>query len=122
MTARIVFILLLASSVAAETRGGDTSADERAILRLEHALIEAWQKNDVGAINAIVADDFQWWSFKGERRGRADLLKLVARSQSSGDTDTQTAIEDAVVRVYGDAAIFTCRIIDTGKHADGKSF
>jgi uncharacterized protein (TIGR02246 family) len=122
MLARVLLIALLALSTAEVSPARDTSADEREILRLHNALIEAWQKNDVSALNSLIADEFQFWSFKGERRNKVDLLKLVAKSQASGDTETQTQIEDPVVRVYGDSAVLTCRIIDTGKHPDGTRF
>jgi uncharacterized protein (TIGR02246 family) len=115
-------VLAWAVTTVALCAVADTSADEQEILRLHQALIDAWQKNDVATLNSIVADEFQYWSFKGERRGKADLLKLVAKAQTSGDTDMQTKIDDPVVRVYGDSAVLTCRIIDTGKHADGKIF
>jgi uncharacterized protein (TIGR02246 family) len=117
-----LLVVALAVVTAALSRAADTAADESEILRLHNALIEAWQKNDIPTLNSIVADDFQYWSFKGDRRTKADLLKAVARGQTSSDTDTHTKTEDPVVRVYGDAAILTCRIIDTGKHADGKPF
>jgi uncharacterized protein (TIGR02246 family) len=122
MLARILLITLLTVSTAALSQAGDRSADEREVLRLYNALITAWQKNELHTLNSIVADDFQYWSFKGERRNKADMLKNVARSQTSGDKDTQTQIEDPVVRVYGESAVLTCRIIDTGKHADGRAF
>ena len=85
-------------------------------------MIDAWQKNDVAKLNSIISDDFQYWSFKGDRRNKADLLKLVARAQTLGDIDTHTEVDDPVVRVYGDCVVLTCRIIDTGRHADGKPF
>jgi ketosteroid isomerase-like protein len=122
MLARALLVTLLSLSTAAVSRAADTLADEREILRLHKSLIDAWQKNDVATLNSLIADEFQYWSFKGERRDKADLLKLVAKSHTSGDTDTQTEVEDPVVRVYGDSAILTCRIIDTGKHPAGKRF
>jgi uncharacterized protein (TIGR02246 family) len=103
-------------------RASDAMAAAQEVLRLHAAIIDAWQKNDTAVLNQIIADDFAYWSFKGERRNKADLLKLVARAQASGDTDTHTEVDDPVVRVYGDCAILTCRIIDTGKHADGRAF
>jgi uncharacterized protein (TIGR02246 family) len=95
-------------------------ADEKSkaeIMRLEDALTRAWLKNDVRTISSIVADDFQYWSFKGDRRTKADMLRAVAKSEE-GDTK----IEDPEVRVYGDAAIYTARIVDIGKRADGTAF
>jgi uncharacterized protein (TIGR02246 family) len=117
-----VLVVALVVVTAALSRAADTTADEKEILRLHNALIEAWQKNDIPTLTSIVAEDFQYWSFKGERRTRADLLNAVARGQTTTDTDMHTETEDPVVRVYGDTAVLTCRIIDTGKHADGKPF
>ncbi|MFL6583790.1 MAG: YybH family protein [Chthoniobacterales bacterium] len=107
---------------AAMSLSASAITDEDDILRLHRSLIDAWHMNDFATLNSIIADDFQFWSFKGERRNKADLLKLVARSQTSGDTRLHTEVEDPRVRVYGDSAILTCRIIDTGKHADGTTF
>lgn len=94
----------------------NSRSDEREILRLENALSAAWSKRDVAAAGALLADDFQYWSFKGARRNKADLLRTVAGSPS-GDTK----IEDPVVRVYGDTAIFTARIIDIVKSETGEA-
>jgi ketosteroid isomerase-like protein len=98
-------------------RTQSNAADEKEILRLEETLTRAWLKNDITTISSIVADDFQYWSFKGVRRNKVDLLRAVQRSEE-GDTK----IEDPVVRVYGDAAVYTARIIDSGKHANGEAF
>lgn len=96
--------------------------EEQAILDLEKKLLDAWSKNDVPVLEEIVADDFQYWSFKGERRSKADLLKQIAQAQNSGDTETTTEVHEPVVRIFGDAAILTCRITDKGKRPDGQPF
>jgi hypothetical protein len=113
------------------------SADQREILRLEDLLTEAWAKNDTATISAIVADDFQYWSFKGVRRNKADLLRAVShvdlRVPQSGQgrfrteafdrsEEASTKIEDPMVRIYADAAVYTARIIDVVKHADRQEF
>ena len=104
--------LLFASAVAlfADTQqpGTVASDDEKEILRLEKVINDARLKHDVATISQIVADDFESWSFKGQRRGRADLLKDVANNK-----ETKTEVADEKVRVFGDAAIYTALITDS---------
>ena len=104
--------LLFASAVAlfADTQqpGTVASDDEKEILRLEKVINDARLKHDVATISQIVADDFESWSFKGQRRGRADLLKYVANNK-----ETKTEVADEKVRVFGDTAIYTALITDS---------
>ena len=94
-----------------------SAADEKEILRLTEMINAAWLKHDVATIGPLIADDIQAWSFKGARRGKADLLRAVEKSEES-----DTKVEDPVVRVFGDTAVYTARIIDTGKRANGEAF
>ncbi|MFN2598433.1 MAG: DUF4440 domain-containing protein [Pyrinomonadaceae bacterium] len=112
-----LFMIPVVNTQTNNNNARSTLADEREILRLEDVLTQAWLKNDIATISSIVADDFQSWSFKGVRRKKADLLRAAERSEE-GDTK----IEDPVVRVYGDAAVYTARVIDSGKHANGEAF
>lgn len=91
--------------------------DEREILRLEETLKNAWLRHDTATIADIVAEDFQFWSFRAQRRGKADLLGAVAKSD-----ETETGVENAAVRIYGDTAIYTARLTDIGTHSDGQSY
>ena len=93
------------------------SADEKEILRLTEVINAAWLKHDVATISPLIADDMQAWSFKGARRGKAELLRAVEKSDES-----DTKVDDAMVRVFGDAAVYTARITDTGKRANGETF
>jgi ketosteroid isomerase-like protein len=109
-----VFLALLIATlpVFAEPQG-----DEKEILRLTEVINAAWLKHDVATINPLIADDMQAWSFKGTRRGKAELIRAVKKSEES-----DTRVEDPVVHVYGDAAVYTARITDTGKRANGEPF
>lgn len=121
----LLWLFLLAGSVIllADTQqqigqaGPGASADENEILRLEKVIVDAWLKHDTAAISPIVADDFESWSFKGMRRGKADLLRAV---EKNGETSTE--VNDPRVRVFGDTAIYTALITDSGKNAKGESF
>lgn len=90
--------------------------DEKEILRLEQVIADAWLKHDIATISAIVADDFESWSFKGQRRGKADLLKHVANNK-----ETKTDVADEKVRVFGDTAIYTALITDSFTDNKGAS-
>ncbi|WP_162601697.1 nuclear transport factor 2 family protein [Occallatibacter savannae] len=102
--------------IAANSSGADTLADKKEILRLEEVQAKAWLKHDWATISMMVADDFQYWSFKGIRRNKDDLKRTL---EQSGEGDTK--IEDPEVRVYGNAAIFTARILDTEKLPNGQT-
>jgi uncharacterized protein (TIGR02246 family) len=94
-----------------------SSADEKEILRLTEVINAAWLKRDTMTISAMFAGDLQYWSFKGVRKGKADLLRMVEKNEE-GDT----RVDEPMVRVFGDTAIYTARITDTGKHANGDAF
>ena len=117
LSAVLLFVFPIAEVQTNSNSVRSIEADQKEILRLEDQLTKAWLKNDTATISSMVADDFQYWSFKGVRRNKADLLRAVARS-AEGDTK----MEDPMVRVYGDAAIYTARVIDSGKHANGEPF
>jgi uncharacterized protein (TIGR02246 family) len=91
--------------------------DEKEVLRLMKQMQDAWLKHDVDAVSALVADEVQYWSFKGVRRGKADLLKMVARNR-----EATTQADDPQVRVFGDTAIYTARITDSGTDDKGAPF
>ncbi len=91
--------------------------DEKEILRLQKLLQDAWLKHDVATVSGIVADDLGYWSFKGSRRGKSDLLKIVAQNG-----EASTTVADPQVRVFGDTAIYTARITDSGKDEKGTPF
>ncbi|MFN2622038.1 MAG: DUF4440 domain-containing protein [Chthoniobacterales bacterium] len=94
-----------------------TSDDEREILRIEDVIKNAWLRHDTATIASVVADEFESWSFHGQRRRKADLLRAVEKSDES-----DTTVDDPFVHVYGDTAIYTARLTDTGKHADGQTY
>ena len=114
MFAKLLCLILLGGVV---TVLADTVADEKEILRLEEAIKTAWLKHDLTTISAIFADDFQGWSFHGKRIDKAFVLRAVEKNEES-----DTKVEEPVVRVFGDSAIYSARIIDTGKHGNGEQF
>lgn len=102
--------------VSANPLTAGTLDDKEEILRLEKVQAKAWSKHDWPAISSMVADDFQYWSFKGIRRNKDDLKRALQQSR-----ETNTKIWDPNVRVYGDAAVFTARILDTEDLPNGQT-
>lgn len=94
------FVCCLVVFTATVQCRGDESADAKEILGLENALNAAWLKHDTATIGAIIADDFQSWSFKGARRNKADLLRAVERSEES-----DTKVEDPLARDITDVVL-----------------
>jgi uncharacterized protein (TIGR02246 family) len=112
-----------ASFIESNPKPASTPAeDEKDILRVHRAMLRAWSAGDVNTILSTFAPDFEYWSFKGIRRNRDDLLRLIEKSQGTGDKDLATELLDPIVKVYGDAAVMTARVVDTGAHADGTRF
>jgi ketosteroid isomerase-like protein len=123
MMRRLLITILVLSSTSFTTVHSNQSNDasrgreENTILQIEDVIVKAWLKHDTATIGPLIADDFQSWSFKGERRGKSDLLRSVANTE-----ETDTTVEDGQVKVYGDAALYTGRITDRGIHRDGKPY
>jgi uncharacterized protein (TIGR02246 family) len=114
-----LFLFAQASFLAAAppTPAPAPGEDEKDILRIEKVIVDAWLKHDVAAVSAVVADDFESWSFKGRRRGKAELLKAVENNKEEA-----TKVDDERVRVFGDTAVYTARVTDTARDKDGAPF
>ncbi|HYX29918.1 MAG TPA: nuclear transport factor 2 family protein [Pyrinomonadaceae bacterium] len=116
----IVLVILFSSSFTSvhstQKKEASRTPDETAILQIEETIVKAWLKHDISTIGPLIADDFHYWSPKGERRGKVELLRSATNTE-----EFDTKVEDAQVKVYGDAAVYTGRITDRGTH-DGKPY
>lgn len=74
-----------------------------------------WQQHDSAGVAAIVADEFQGWTFRGERLDKSGLLRRVARAGEG-----ESRVEDPIVRVFGETAVYTARIVDVGTGPTGE--
>lgn len=111
---RAALLCVVLASVVVSLRA-ESSATQKEILHLEDVLTKAWLERDVSTISPLIAEDYQDWSDRGVRLGKADLLKAVQKNAGS-----TTHVEEPAVRVYGDTAIFTARVIETRKPETGK--
>jgi ketosteroid isomerase-like protein len=102
-----VVVLALAVAVQAQTPAQtETGNVEQELIKLENEWADAWVKSDVAFFDRIMADDYTWTAPEGSVITKADDLALL----KSGDSViTSWVLADMKVRVYGDAAVVTCR-------------
>lgn len=100
------FVLLLATTVA----GFSQSKPEDDVRRLERAWLDAYEKHDAKAMQAIVADDFLITFPDGSQQTKADILAMIKRPISA-ESASKFSTVDVRSRVYGDTVILTGRVI-----------
>ncbi len=114
MRVKLLCLILLVSAVHVF---GSPVSDAKEILRLTDALKAARLKHDMATVSAIFADDFRGWSLGGAMMDKARVLRAVEANEG-----TKTTVEDQGLRVFGNSAVYTARLTDTGKHQNGQSF
>ncbi len=72
--------IVLLFGLGAPNLRAEESGDEAEILQLERALTASWGKPGGSDAREILADDMQYWSFKGVGKTKADLLRTMETS------------------------------------------
>ena len=104
-----------ADTVAASTQ---SSSVEQELLKLERDWLDAYTKRDVAAMERIEADDFMITFADGAVRTKADEIANLKKPAPEGQPPIfMTA--DTKVRVYGDTAVLTGKVIMKGTYAEG---
>lgn len=104
-----------ADTVATSTSVG---AVEQELLKLERDWLDAYTKRDVAAMDRIEADDFMITFPDGSVRTKADEIASLKKPAPEGQPPIfMTA--DTKVRVYGDTAVLTGKVIQKGTYAEG---
>lgn len=98
-----------------ESGMNDTATE---LLKIEKDWAEAFETNDAAAVGRFMADD---WSIIGSDGSVLDRAAFLAFIKSGSLTHSSMELEDASVRVYGDAALVTARGSSEGKF-NGKAF
>lgn len=101
----LIFLILIAafSCVTAQ------SASDREVKRLERAWLDAYEKHDLKAMEAIVADDFTITFPDGRIQTKPQILASLKQSRSSPPLRFYT--EEVQSRIYGDTVILIGRVI-----------
>jgi ketosteroid isomerase-like protein len=93
------FLLLLSAAGVAQTKAADAAA---AVQAMEDKWTEAARKNDVAALDSLLADQAVFTSMTGQVRNKAAFLAEMKtrKYESAGSSETK-------VTVFGDTAIAT---------------
>ncbi len=83
--------------------------DEQALSRLEDEWLGSYLRGDKATFDRIVADDFTGTDESAKVRNKAQERELIQAPPAS--IKTSLTNEDVRVRIYGDAAIVTGRIV-----------
>ena len=92
------------------------SADEELITLLDEFLAGA-SRNDIAVHERFWSDDLVYTSSMGARFGKAEIIgPMQDGAETSNDEDEQAMVygrEALLVRVYGDTAVVTFRLVGT---------
>jgi len=118
---RIIGITLLTITTSAlalsQTQGNEAALRNKAeqeIRRVNREFDEAEGRRDFAAIERALADDFIWTTFEGSVFNRAETGEHLR----SGDSRYELYLSDDVrVRVYGDTAVVTARLLRRGRNS-----
>jgi ketosteroid isomerase-like protein len=101
--------LMLATPVRA------SSADETLIALLDDFLAGA-SRNDLAAHERFWSDDLVYTSSSGERFGKKEIIEPMRSATAAADEPAMTYGREALlVRVYGDTAVITFRLVGTAQ-------
>src|SRR5215212_4292870 len=92
-------ILFSNLALAQTEKAAQSSADEEAVTRLVHEWLDALVKNDSGALDRIMADDYTFTNSEGQVLGKQQGLEGIVFESAT--------VEDLKVRLYGDTAVVT---------------
>ena len=109
-----IVILVLGISVAnSQTKSIKASQDAKAeqeLRKLERQWLDAYDNNDVAAMERIVADDFTITYGDGRVLDKAQTVGMLKPGTAKNPNSSQWT-EDSKVRIYGDTAIITGRYL-----------
>ena len=104
----------------AQTKSGEAttvSPVEQEIINLEHERLKAFAKDDKATFERLVTDDLTMTHSSGEVANKAELMAVMRPSTPERPLPALST-EDVKVRVYGDAAVMTGRLVETAR--DGR--
>ena len=116
----IVILLIAAPLSITQTKSGEAtsaSPSEREIIELEQERLKAFARDDKAAFEQLVTDDLTMTHSSGEVANKAELMAVMRPSTPERPLPALST-EDVKVRVYGDAAVMTGRLVETAR--DGR--
>ena len=111
MSSAVIILITLTAFGQETNKIADTPGkDERSIRDLEQTYRNAVVRQDVAALDRILADDFVATSSRGEVRSKAQEIADIKPAEHSDDFVTEGfELDDIKVRIFGNTAIVTGR-------------
>lgn len=109
-----IFIFLAAALSSAMGQTNEREAATRAeqeVRKLERAWLDAYEKRDVEAMTAIVADDFTITFPGGGMQTKEQIIRMIKAPRPASSPSTKFYTEDVQARVYGDTVILIGRVV-----------
>ena len=102
----LTFVLAFAlyPAPAAQDKSGSSSADEIQIRQLERAWNQAEMRQEVGAVDNLLADSLAYTDYDGSFMNKKEYMKWVVAPDQKAD---HLFDEGLTVHVYGNAAVVT---------------
>ena len=116
----VCILALTALPSFAQTKSGEVttaSPVEQEIISLEHERLKAFAQDDKATFERLVTDDLTMTHSSGEVANKAELMAVMRPSTPERPLPALST-EDVKVRVYGDAAVMTGRLVETAR--DGR--
>ena len=116
-----IVILVMATSLNfAQTKSSEApsaTSTEQEIIKLEHERLKAFAQDDKATFGQLVTDDLTITHSSGAVADKAEVM-AVMRPSTPDRPLPALSTEDVKVRVYGDAAVMTGRLVETAR--DGR--
>ena len=103
----LLLLILIPSSLVAAVP--DNPAEE--VQKLERAWLDAYEKLDQKAMDAIVADDFMITFPDGSTQTKAQIMASLKPTGQSTSPTMKFYTEGVETRVYGETVILTGRVV-----------
>jgi len=114
-------MVTFASSQTTNQKVSEASKDEQELKQLEGEWLNTYLRGDRATFDRIVADDFTGTDESAVLRNKAQEKELV-QAPPPGGIKVSLTNEDVQVRIYGDTAIVTGRIVQKAERAGQDSF
>jgi len=111
----ILLAILTGASAAHGQANKELSKSEQEVRKLERAWLDAYEKREVEAMNAIVADDFTITFSDGAMQTKPQIIESLKRPRGSSSTFVTEGVQS---RVYGDTVILIGLVISEWKQND----
>jgi ketosteroid isomerase-like protein len=125
MNGRVIVIVMLivisgAASLARQAQQPKLTKAEEEVRKLERDWLDAYEQNDGGAMDRIVADDFTITFPNGAIQTKPQLMAMVKSPRRAGQPRMRFHTEDVRSRAYGGTVILIGRVV-TEYERDGKA-